>query len=118
MARTRKLPAKKSTKKPKLPKVGIFGKVATPIGRFLKPFRFLLRPFKTKPMRFIGKVLRKILLIDYFISSWYELRQVTWPTRKETIKLTFAVFIFAIAFGLFIAIADYGISRIMREVIL
>ncbi len=92
------------------------------IGRFIariaRPFRFLLRPFKTRPMRFIGRFLRKIFLIDYFKSAWGELKLVTWPGRKETRQLTFAVFIFAFVFGLIITIVDYGLDKIFKKVIL
>ena len=54
----------------------------------------------------------------YFINSWRELRQVTWPGRKETWKLVLAVFIFAVAMGTFIAVLDYGLERVMRDLII
>lgn len=50
--------------------------------------------------------------------SWKELRQVTWPGRKETAQLTIAVSIFAIGFGFLVAIIDYGFSKLFEEVIL
>lgn len=122
MARTRKLPTKKPKRTPKLRKPTFFGKVFGPAGRFIKkivrPFRFILKPFKTRPARFIGRLLSKILLFNYFRTSWHELRQVTWPGRKETLQLTFAVFIFAISFGLLIAVVDYGLSKLFQEVLL
>lgn len=122
MARTRKLPTKKASRAPKLRKPTFIGKVFGAIGRFLKrifrPFRFVLRPFKTRPARFMGRILSKILLFNYFRTSWHELRHVTWPGRKETLQLTFAVFIFAISFGLMIAVVDYGLSKLFQEVLL
>lgn len=84
----------------------------------LRPFRFLLWPFKTRPVRFIGRVLAAILFLRYFRDSWKELKQVTWPSRKETWQLTFAVFIFAIVFGLIISVTDYGLDRIFRKILL
>jgi preprotein translocase SecE subunit len=54
----------------------------------------------------------------YFRSSWAELRQVTWPGRKETWRLVFAVFVFALALGTVIAVLDYGLEKLLREVIL
>lgn len=54
----------------------------------------------------------------YFSSAWAELRQVTWPGRKETWRLVFAVFIFAIVLGTVIAVLDYGLEKLLREVIL
>lgn len=83
-----------------------------------RPLAFLAKPFKTKPMRTVGRVLSKVLLINYFRSSWQELRQVTWPNRKETLKLTIAVFIFAIVFSLAIALVDYGLDKIFRKILL
>lgn len=54
----------------------------------------------------------------YFRSAWQELRQVTWPGRKETWKLVFAVYMFALVMGLTIAVLDYGLEKLLREVIL
>jgi preprotein translocase SecE subunit len=54
----------------------------------------------------------------YLINATKELRQVTWPGRKETWKLVFAVFVFAISIGIFIAILDFGLEKLFREVIL
>ncbi|MCA9343769.1 MAG: preprotein translocase subunit SecE [Candidatus Nomurabacteria bacterium] len=122
MARTRKLPSKKSKKSPRFKKptaVGnFFSKIWSVIKKLFRPFRFLLKPFKLRPVRFIGRVLRKILLIDYFIASWRELKLVSWPGRKETFQLTIAVFVFAIGFGVFIAIVDFGLSKLFQEVLL
>jgi preprotein translocase SecE subunit len=122
VARTRKQPTKRTRKVPKIKKPSFIGKIFGPIGRFIKkilrPFSFILRPFKTKPIRAIGRFLKKVLLINYFISAWREVRQVSWPNRKETINLTFAVFIFAISFGIFIAIIDFGLDKLFREVLL
>lgn len=88
------------------------------LAKLLKPFSFILKPFKTKPFRFIGLVLSKILLISYFKNSWKELRQVTWPSRKETWSLTFSVFAFAAVFGLLVTVVDYGLDKIFKALIL
>jgi preprotein translocase SecE subunit len=55
---------------------------------------------------------------SYFKEAWQELRAVNWPGRKETWKLTFAVFIFAIVFGLLIAVTDYGLDKVFKKLIL
>ncbi|MCX6729648.1 MAG: preprotein translocase subunit SecE [Candidatus Saccharibacteria bacterium] len=92
------------------------------VGRVLSklahPFKFLLAPFRTKPARFVGRILNKVLLINYFMSAWKELKQVTWPGRKETRQLTFAVFIFATVFGVMITLTDYGLDKVFKKVIL
>lgn len=65
--------------------------------------------FMTKTRKFTPK---------FFREAWAEVRQVTWPNRKETAKLTLAVFTFAIAFSLLIGVVDYGLDRLFRELLL
>jgi preprotein translocase SecE subunit len=61
---------------------------------------------------------RRSLIPGFLRNSWAELRQVTWPNRRETIHLTFAVIMFAIVFGSFIAGIDWVLDKLFREVIL
>lgn len=61
---------------------------------------------------------RRHIVPSYFRNSWRELRMVTWPSRRETWKLTLAVISFALIFGLLIAITDYGLDKLFRKVIL
>lgn len=51
-------------------------------------------------------------------NAWAEIRQVTWPGRKETARLTVAVLIFSVVFGAFIAALDFGLDKLFKEVIL
>ena len=86
------------------------------------PFRWIGRAFakvgkflsKFKIFRFLGKILWPI----YFRNSWKELRQVTWPTRRETFQLTLAVIVFSVIFGVLIAIVDYGLDKLFKQLIL
>ncbi len=71
---------------------------ASGVGRLLRPLRFLVP--------------------TYFINAWREVRQVTWPSRRETWRLTLAVFIFAIVFGSLVAGVDKGLDEIFKKVIL
>jgi preprotein translocase SecE subunit len=87
-----------------------------------------------KPVSSIGKALTKEFHViepkdgfftknrkitpRFFRSAWAELRQVTWPGRKETWRLVFAVFVFALVMGVVIAVLDYGLEKLLREVIL
>ncbi len=122
MARTRKLPSKTKTKNSAPSKNKRLGRVRRSVsnasGKMIKPVAPLTKPFKTKPFRFIGNFLYKILFIGYFMASWRELRQVTWPGRRETAQLTLAVFMFAIGFGIMIAVVDYGLDKLFKEVLL
>jgi preprotein translocase SecE subunit len=54
----------------------------------------------------------------FFREAWAELRQVTWPNRQETAKLTLAVFVFAIIFGALIAGVDFGLDKLFRKLLL
>lgn len=83
----------------------------------IKPFRFLLRPFKTKVARFIGRNVYKIFGLKYLVESWKELRMVVWPSRSETAKLTIAVFIFAFLIAGFVAILDVGLDKVFRQLL-
>ncbi len=95
-----------------------FAAVWSFIKKIARPFRFMLWPFKTRPVRFIGRTLASILLFRYFREAWKELKQVTWPSRQQTWQLTFAVFVFAIVFGTMIAVTDYGLDRLFRKILL
>ena len=66
--------------------------------------------------RFLNK--RRYVIPRYFRESFKELKQVKWPNRKETVQLTFAVFIFAVAFGILIATVDYGLDKLFKKVLL
>lgn len=94
------------------------GQTARGLKRVFKPLKPLAKPFHTRPMRAIGRFLSKVLLINYIRNSWKELTQVSWPNRKETVKLTLAVFAFAIVFATIIGLVDYGLDKIFRKILL
>lgn len=82
------------------------------------------------PFRALGRVLRKIeafppvhilglvIVPRYLRNAWRELKMVTWPNRKESLRLTSAVIVFAAVFGLLIAATDYGLDKVFKKVIL
>lgn len=70
-----------------------------------------------RPLRPIGRGLRW-LVPRYLVNSWRELRQVHWPNRRETWRLTLAVFIFAIVFGALVAGVDKGLDEVFKKVVL
>lgn len=83
-----------------------------------QPLRFLLWPFKLK---FVAKPLRLLGLVlwpRYFRNSFKELRQVKWPDRRQTWRLTFAVLVFALVFGFLVTITDYGLDKVIRRIVL
>jgi preprotein translocase SecE subunit len=90
------------------------------IGLFLRKTRITRNPitkFIARIGRFVLKILRW-LTPNYFINSWREVRLVTWPTRKETWRLTLAVFIFAAIFGAMVSGVDKVLDIIFKKVIL
>ena len=103
-----------------------FKRVRQTIGKLL---RAIFRPFKAilvaifslaifkvfrRPLRLIGR----ILLPKYFRESWRELKQVTWPTWQQSRQLTSAVLVFAIVFGAVIAVVDFGLDKLFRNILL
>lgn len=89
--------------------------VGRAIKKVLSPFAFLLIPFKTRPARFVGRILAAILLFRFFRNSWAEVRQVQWPTAYETYRMTVAVFIFSLLFGVLVAVTDYGLDKVFKK---
>ena len=98
------------------------GTAAKPFKLVFQPLgRFLANLFHHQPFRLIGKVLDfigKIVFPAYFRNSWRELRQVKWPNRTESRQLTFAVLVFAIVFGGLVAIVDFGLDKVFKQVLL
>jgi preprotein translocase subunit SecE len=90
-------------------------KAFSPIGNASKKFASLpaVKPFK-KPARILGK----IILPVYFRNSWKELKLVTWPGWRQSRRLTYAVLVFAIAFGTVIATVDWGLSKLFKNILL
>ena len=76
--------------------------------KLAKPLRFMRRPWR---------IIKTVLGLGYFISSWQELRQVTWPNRRKTWQLTSAVIIFAVIFGLLLAGVDHGLDKIFKYIL-
>ena len=70
--------------------------------------------FNLRGVRFIGKILG----FKYVRDSWRELRTVTWPSIPESLRLTAAVIVFAVVFGLFVTVVDYGLDKLFRQFLL
>lgn len=83
-----------------------------------KPFKKLGSLKIWKPLRVAGRFVGKILLPPYVRNSFRELRQVSWPSRSQTLQLTSAVILFSVIFGLVIAVFDFGLDKLFKQVIL
>lgn len=66
--------------------------------------------------RFLNK--RRYFIPKYFREAWREVKAVKWPSRKDTAKLTLAVFMFAIIFGILVAVTDYGLDKVFKKILL
>ena len=88
------------------------GKVTAPV--FNPVGRVGGRFFRLKPIRLLGKVIFPV----YLRNSWGELKLVNWPNLKQGRQLTFAVLIFAIIFGAIIALVDFGLDKVFRDILL
>ncbi len=45
-----------------------------------------------------------------------ELRKVTWPTRKETIRLTTIVIVISLIIGVYIGIIDILLAKVLEVI--
>lgn len=81
---------------------------------FQKAGNALAKLGKFKPLRIVGLV----LFPPYFRNSWKELLQVTWPKLRVSIRLTFAVISFATVFGILVALLDFGLDKLFKQVLL
>jgi preprotein translocase SecE subunit len=92
----------------------VIAKPAAPLKKIgaNKVFRTAAIPFKV-----LGRGLAK-LTPKYLVNSWRELRQVHWPNRRETWRLTLAVFVFAVVFGAMVAGVDKGLDELFKKVVL
>lgn len=104
----------KASKQPKRRVRSTAGKLAKPLRG---PAKVLSWPFRLRPVRFVGRLLGRIFWPRYFRNSYKEVKQVTWPGRVETWKLTMAVIIFAIVFGLAAAGTDFVLDKIIRRIV-
>lgn len=66
----------------------------------------------------VVKFIAKILGIRYVVRSWRELKLVSWPKFRDSLHLVSAVLVFSVIFGVFVAILDYGLDKLFKEVIL
>lgn len=108
--------SQRSAAKPKRRVRSLSAKALSPLALLWRWLKVILRPLAP-----IGRPLWRLLswlAPSYFVNSWRELRQVTWPNRRETWRLTLAVFVFALVFGAAVAAVDQGLSKLFKEIVL
>lgn len=91
-----------------------------------KPIKIIVKwVLNTKIAKIVWKIIRKpvriiglILLPKYIRNSWKELKLVTWPNWRTSRKLTSAVIVFAVIFGVVVAIVDLFFDKLFRNILL
>jgi preprotein translocase subunit SecE len=54
----------------------------------------------------------------FAVESWAEVKKVVWPTRKETIQTTAAVFAFVVVMAIFLWISDKTLEWVLYDLLL
>jgi preprotein translocase subunit SecE len=56
--------------------------------------------------------------MTFALESWAEVKKVVWPTRKETIQTTAAVFAFVVVMAVFLWISDKTLEWVLYDLLL
>lgn len=56
--------------------------------------------------------------LGFAFESWIEVKKVVWPTRKETIQTTAAVFAFVLVMAIFLWISDKTLEWVLYDLLL
>ncbi|HEY6736652.1 MAG TPA: preprotein translocase subunit SecE [Candidatus Saccharimonadia bacterium] len=57
-------------------------------------------------------------IINYFVASRAELAKVTWPTRRQTVRLTGMVIVFSLVFAALLGALDFAFQFIIQKLII
>lgn len=113
--------AEKESLKKSTPKktTAVKAKIHRPLSKLRRLGAKEYHPIKT-PDNKTGRVLgKRVRFVPKFVrESWAELKQVTWPTKREATSKTIAVIGFAIVFAIFVQLLDFIFSKVVKEIIL
>ena len=97
----------------------IKGKIHKPLTVLRQAGKKEFTPIKAPEKKGVRHLNKRVRFVPKFIrESWAELKKVTWPTKREAVRLTIAVFIFAIVFTLFIQIIYFLFNKLVKEILL
>ena len=67
----------------------------------------------------VGDFFRNLpsIIAKPFKNMWYELKKVTWPTRKEWLNCTLIVLAFMVFMGVIIGVLDLAASKLVQLII-
>jgi preprotein translocase subunit SecE len=61
--------------------------------------------------------LRDNRVVRYFRETWFELKKVSWPSRREGMNLTFMVIVVTAFLSVVLALIDYGFEKLIGLVL-
>lgn len=96
----------------------LFKKIFSPFSYLQKGANYLKKYLIFRIIFKIFHILGLIIYPRYIRNSFAELKDVTWPNFRLSIKLTYAVVIFAIIFGASVALLDYGLGKVFKIILL
>ncbi len=101
------------------PKSKITKSIHKPLSTLKKVALKEYHPVKAPEKRGVRHLNKRIHYIPKFLkNSWKELKQVTWPSWRDALRLTFAVIVFSAVFAFFVQVLDYIFSKLVKEIIL
>lgn len=56
-------------------------------------------------------------LVEYLTASRSELAKVSWPNRRQTVRLTIVVIIFSLVFAAILGAIDYVFATLVQKII-
>jgi preprotein translocase SecE subunit len=80
-----------------------------------KEFNPVKVPQKGRFGRILGK--RFNLIPGFITNAWKELRQVNWPSRKDALRMTFAVIVFAVVFAIFVQVFGILFEKLFKFIL-
>lgn len=57
-------------------------------------------------------------LITFLTEARVELKKVTWPTRRETVRYTLAVILLSVVVAVFLGALDVGFTYLLNKFVL
>ena len=83
------------------------------------------KPAKTEAKTKVEKQPKKVFILfrpfvaigRYIKNSWQEMRQVRWPNRKYTWKMTIAMLVYCVIFLVFIVLLDLLFSLLFNNLL-
>jgi len=57
--------------------------------------------------------LRDNRLVGYFRETWFELKKVSWPSRREGFNLTLMVIVVTTFLSIILAVIDFGFEKLV-----